>query len=108
MREGRLTPFQGPRLILTAAIMATMLLMLVVRLYQYQFVQHAQFVAKANENAIQSVPIAAPRGVIYDRYGVPLALNSPAFVVTVTPASLPDDPSVALDVLNRLSALIDV
>ncbi len=108
MREGRLTPFQGPRLILTAAIMATMLLMLVVRLYQYQFVQHAQFVAQANENAIQSVPIAAPRGVIYDRYGLPLALNSPAFVVTVTPASLPDDPNAALDVLNRLSALIDV
>ncbi|MHB8629777.1 MAG: penicillin-binding transpeptidase domain-containing protein [Aggregatilineales bacterium] len=108
MREGRLTPFQGPRLILTVAIMFTMFLVLVVRLYQYQFVQHAQFVAKANENAIQTVPLAAPRGVIYDRYGVPLALNSPAFVVTVTPASLPDDPNVALDVLNRLSALIDV
>ena len=53
MHEGRLTPFQGPRLILTVAIMFTTFLILVGRLYQYQFVQHTQFVAKADENAIR-------------------------------------------------------
>ncbi|MHB8626421.1 MAG: penicillin-binding transpeptidase domain-containing protein [Aggregatilineales bacterium] len=108
MREGHLVPFQGPRLILTVAIMCTVFLILVARLYQYQFVQHAQFVAAANGNAIETVPLAVPRGVIYDRYGAPLALNSPAFVVTVTPAYLPNDPNATLDVLNQLSALIDV
>jgi len=108
MREGRLLPFQGSRLILTRVIMLCTLLVLVLRLYQYQFIDHQKFSDAADENAISKVPLAAPRGVIYDRYGVPLALNAAAWLVTITPAGLPDDQATALNVLNRLSALIEV
>lgn len=108
MRDGRLLPFQGARLVFVCVVMFCTLVVLVLRLYDYQFVQHDKFVAQARENAVQSVPLPAPRGVIYDRYGVALALNSPAWLVTVIPASLPDDERASLDVLNRLSSLIDV
>ena len=108
MNNGRLTPFQGPRLILTGAIMFTTLLILVARLYYYQVNKRGDFLLAENSNAVQNVPLAAPRGAIFDRYGVPLAVNSPAFEVTVTPAYLPDDAIQALDVLNRLSALIGI
>jgi penicillin-binding protein 2 len=108
MRQGRIEPFQGARLFLTGAIMFTTFLILVARLYQYQVVEYSSFLAQANENAIETVPLAAPRGVIYDRSGIPLALNAPAWIVTVTPAYLPDDTNATLDVLNRLSSLIDV
>ncbi len=108
MKEGRLLPFQGSRLVFFCVVMFCTLVVLVVRLYDYQFSQYDKFTAQARENAVQSVPLPAPRGVIYDRYGVGLALNSPAWLVTVVPASLPDDERAALDVLNRLSALIDV
>ena len=108
MRQGRIEPFQGARLVLTGAVMFTTFLILAARLYQYQVVQHDSFLAQANENAIETVPLSAPRGVIYDRGGILLALNAPAWIVTVTPAYLPDDANATLDVLNRLSALIDV
>jgi penicillin-binding protein 2 len=106
--SNRLMPFQGSRLILFMTVMIATLVVMVIRLYDYQFVQRERFVIAANENAIQSVPLPAPRGVIYDRNGVGLALNSPAWLVTVTPASLPDDDQDILRVLNRLSALIGV
>src|SRR5450631_1268094 len=88
--------------------MISAFLVLVLRLVEWQGFEYQQFQAGADENAIQSVPLPAPRGVIYDRYGVPLALNAPAFNVSVIPANLPDDNDQALAVLNRLSALIDV
>src|SRR5258708_5527619 len=78
------------------------------RLLEWQFSHHSEFEAGAEENAVESVPLPAPRGVVYDRYGVGLALNAPAFKVAVVPALLPDEEDQALHVLNRLSALIDV
>src|SRR5258708_970739 len=106
--RNRLTPFQGPRLVFLTVVMISAFLVLVLRLFEWQAVEYKTFQAGADENAIQSVPLPAPRGVIYDRYGVPLALNAPAFNVSIVPASLPDDNDQALGVLNRLSALIDV
>jgi penicillin-binding protein 2 len=106
--RSRLLPFQGPRLVFFSVVMLATFVVLVGRLYEWQFVRYNEFLAGAQENAIQSVPLPAPRGVIYDRYGVELALNAPAFNVDVIPANLPDDETATLDVLNRLSALIDV
>lgn len=106
--RNRLMPFQGPRLVFFGVVMFCVFVVLIMRLYEFQFVRYAAFNAAAEENARQNVPLPAPRGVIYDRYGVPLALNAPAFNVAVTPASLPADEAAALQVLNRLSALIDV
>ncbi len=108
MRDGRLLPFQGSRLIFTSVIMFCTLVVLVLRLYQYQVTDYAKFKTAADDNAISSVPLPAPRGVIYDRNGIPLALNAPAWIVTVTPAGLPDDQASALSVLNQLSVLIGV
>jgi penicillin-binding protein 2 len=106
--RNRLSPFQGPRLVFFTVVMLSAFLVLVFRLFEWQAIEYKTFQAGADENAIQSVPLPAPRGVIYDRYGVPLALNAPAFNVSVIPANLPDDNDQALAVLNRLSALIDV
>jgi penicillin-binding protein 2 len=106
--RNRLLPFQGPRLIFFSVAMFCTFLILITRLYEFQVIEYDSFKAKANENSIQSVPLPAPRGVIYDRFGTALALNTPAFNVSITPAYLPDDDAQTLDVLNRLSALIDV
>ncbi|MEP7285689.1 MAG: penicillin-binding protein 2 [Chloroflexota bacterium] len=106
--RNNLMPFQGPRLVFFMVVMLSAFVILVLRLYEWQFTDYTQLSANANENSTQSVPLPAPRGVIYDRFGVGLALNSPAFNVSVVPAGLPDDQDQALAVLNRLSALIDV
>src|SRR6266851_5813923 len=106
--RNRLLPFQGPRLIFFLVVMICTLVVLVLRLYDWQFNRYKEFEAAAQGNAVQSVPLPAPRGTIQDRYGVQLALNAPAFNVAVVPASLPDAQAQELAVLSRLSALIDV
>ncbi len=104
----RLLPFQGWRLTMFQAVIFFTFVVLVARLYYLQFVEGEMYALQAEENRLQLVPIAAPRGVIYDRNGVALALNVPAFNVTIVPADLPDSTEETLQVYNRLSALLDV
>ncbi len=65
---------------------------LIGRLLQLQVAEFETRLAEAVENRLTRVSVPAPRGVIYDRRGVLLARNLPSFVVTITPAFLPDDP----------------
>ncbi len=106
--DKRILPFQGWRLTLFQAVVFFSLFLLVMRLYDLQFTQHEEWLLQAEENRLQLQPIAASRGVIYDRYGQQLALNVPAFNVTIIPASIPGDDEAALEVYNRLSAMINV
>lgn len=101
-------PFQGWRLTFFGAIVFFSFLILLIRLYDLQFVQAEIWTLQAEENRLQLLPIPASRGVIYDRNGTPLALNVPAFNVTIVPAAIPEDDEAALAIYNRLSALIDV
>ncbi len=108
MNDRRLLPFQGWRLIFFQAIIVFSLMILVVRTADLQFARGEQFQQDAEENRLQIALEPAPRGVILDRNGVPLAKNDPAYNITITPAELPDDPAEVLEVYNRVSALVDV
>ena len=88
--------------------MFTIITVMVARIYSLQFMEGASFNADAEENRIQTLPLAAPRGAIIDRNGVVLARNVPAFNVTVTPAFLPEDVEETLQIYDRLAGLIDV
>jgi len=106
--QKRILPFQGWRLTFFGAIIFFSFVILLIRLYDVQFTQAEIWKLQAEENRLQLQPIPASRGVIYDRYGELLALNVPAFNVTIIPASIPEDDEEALAIYNRLSALIDV
>jgi len=108
MNNRRILPFQGWRLVLFQAVVVFSLVVLALRTAELQFGRGEQFVRDAEENRLQLVLIAAPRGAIYDRNRVPLAKNDPAYSVQIVPAELPDDPQDVLDLYNRLSAMIDV
>ena len=108
MNSRRLMPFQGWRLIFLQAVVFSSLVVLLLRTAELQFVRGEQFLGDAEENRLQVVLQAAPRGAILDRYGEPLAKNDPAYNVAITPAELPDDPADVLEVYNQVSALVDV
>ncbi|MHB8928147.1 MAG: penicillin-binding protein 2 [Bacillota bacterium] len=83
----------------------TVLLVFVVlggRLAYMQLVQGNHYEKLAEGNRIRRLPIEAPRGILYDRYGAVLATNRPAFAVSITPAGLsqPDE------VIDRLAGII--
>jgi penicillin-binding protein 2 len=77
---------------------------LLVRLFALQIAGGGRFstLAETNRSTPQAIP--ATRGVIYDRNGVPLVTNVPAYSVKIRPADLPE--SRRPDVVARLSALL--
>lgn len=106
--RNRLMPFQGWRLTLFQGIVFGVFLFFVARMYEFQIARYPEFQAAADENRLNELPIPSMRGVIFDRYGQPMAINAPAFNVTIVPAALPGDSGETLRIYNRLSALVDV
>jgi penicillin-binding protein 2 len=106
--KNRLFPFQGWRLTVFQAVVFAMFLLYSVRVYELQIINYDEFNAQANENRLSSLPIAASRGAIRDRYDLRLAYNVPAYNVTIIPADLPDTEEAEFAVFNRLSALVEV
>ena len=108
MKANRLIPFQTWRLTFFQAVIFAVFLIFGIRMYELQILQHTEFQDKANENRLKTLPIAARRGAIFDRYDQRLAFNVPAFNVTIIPAQLPGGEEEELAVYNRLSALVGV
>lgn len=108
MNGRMLHPFQGWRLVFFRTVALSAICVLLLRTWQLQFVEGAKHREDSDENRFQTIPISATRGVIYDRYGKPLALNDPAWLVTITPALLPESLEDTLVVYNQVSALVDV
>ena len=56
----------------------------------------------SDKNRLRVRPVAAPRGIVFDRTGLPLVDNRPAFILAVVPRDAPDLRAV----LERLAGLL--
>lgn len=83
-------PWQRPvwRLVAFGAIVALSFLALMARLVQVQLVDGARYRAAAQANQVRLIPVAAPRGTIYDRHGVVIARSRPSFAVALIPSEV--------------------
>ena len=106
--RNRLLPFQGWRLTFFQGVIFAIFLIFSLRMYQMQVVEGINAQLAADDNRLNEQPIAAARGVIFDRNNQILASNVPAYVVRIIPAELPGDREAELDIFNRLSALTGV
>ncbi|HYZ17094.1 MAG TPA: hypothetical protein VE591_11855, partial [Candidatus Acidoferrum sp.] len=79
-----------PRVFIFAAVLTLALIGLITRLAQVQLVQGEDFAAKARDNQIQVIPVAAPRGLIVDRHGKILVRSRPSFVCALIPSEVKD------------------
>lgn len=104
----RSNPFQGWRLMTFYGLIIGVFVIFSVRMFQLQIVDQPLFQAAADENRLSELPLASPRGTIRDRNDVLLALNVPAYNVTIVPAELPDSEEATLAIYNRVSALTGV
>ncbi|MCD8547973.1 MAG: penicillin-binding protein 2 [Aeromonadaceae bacterium] len=76
---------------LVAAIgMALLACLLLANLYWLQVVNHDTYQTRSNDNRIKVVPVAPPRGLIFDRNGVLLAENRPVFSLEIVPEQTQD------------------
>lgn len=81
---------------------------LIYRVYWIQHNKGADLQTQAQENQFAVLRSDADRGAIFDRNGNPLAVNTPSFNVTITPAFLPDDTDELQAIYERLSYLTGV
>ncbi|HEY6326989.1 MAG TPA: penicillin-binding protein 2 [Candidatus Cybelea sp.] len=86
----RRAPWRLPtwRLVAFAALIVVALSALLARLIVVQLVDGQRYRAAAQANQIRLIPVAAPRGVIYDRHGAVIARSRPSFVVGLIPSQV--------------------
>ncbi|HEV2908459.1 MAG TPA: penicillin-binding protein 2 [Candidatus Eremiobacteraceae bacterium] len=89
---------QLPRLLVFVGGVAIVIGVLVWRLADVQLVHGAAYETLADQNQLRTIPLTAPRGVMYDRRGVVIVANRPSFVVQVVPMQVAD-PSSEIDEL---------
>jgi penicillin-binding protein 2 len=93
-----------PRLIAFLAVLALALAALVMRLVQLQLVQGSAFADAARANQIRRIPVAAPRGRMFDRHGVTIVRSRPSFTCALIPSDVLDINAVLRD-LHALLAI---
>lgn len=80
----------GRRVIAATVVMSICLGALALRLFYLQVIRHDYFSDQSTGNRIRIDPIPPPRGLIFDRHGVPLALNRPAYQLELVREQTPD------------------
>ncbi|HVA27172.1 MAG TPA: penicillin-binding transpeptidase domain-containing protein, partial [Candidatus Baltobacteraceae bacterium] len=72
------------------ALLAILFIVLLARLISVQLIHGESYRAAAKANQIRLIPVAAPRGIIYDRNGKVLVRSRPSFVVGLIPSEVTD------------------
>ena len=91
-----------------SALVTGALMVIVCQLWYLQVLEGGRFQEASDKNRIRIRPIAAPRGILFDRNGAPLVDNRPAFTLSLIPRELDRDPDKRDAALGRLSALIQI
>jgi penicillin-binding protein 2 len=88
----RRTPWERPPWRIAAFVVAMFLCIvaLFARLIQVQLVDGDTYRAAAQANQVRLIPVAAPRGIIYDRGGKVMVRSRPSFVVGLIPSQVTD------------------
>jgi penicillin-binding protein 2 len=104
MREG----YIRFRFIIFSVLMIITFMIIAQKLWQLQIVAGQEYKSSADSNRFRLVPVDAPRGVIYDRFGRLLVRNVPSFTVNIVPAGLPSELPARQAVLQRLGELLNM
>lgn len=90
LNDGRVDLRRSPgRFVAFSVAAALLLLALGGRLFQLQVVSGDLYAERAAADRTIEVPIPAPRGLIFDRAGRPIAVSVPSWTVKIRPADLP-------------------
>jgi penicillin-binding protein 2 len=96
------------RVTAVAAAVVVALVVVVGQLWYLQVLEGGYFLDASDKNRIRIRPVAAPRGILFDRNGVPLVDNRPTFTLSLIPRELPRDEQGRDAVLGRVAALLRI
>ena len=66
-------------------VLAGIFVILFFRFYHLQIYQHSKYETKAGNNSVRKISLHAPRGIIYDRNGIPIVDNRQIYDLSVIP-----------------------
>ncbi|GAB1438714.1 peptidoglycan DD-transpeptidase MrdA [Providencia sp.] len=92
------------RALIAFGVIVILTSILVTNLYHLQIVRHEDYQTRSNDNRIKLVPIAPSRGIIYDRRGTQLALNSTFYQLEIVPEKVGD----LKETLDKLRDVVDL
>jgi penicillin-binding protein 2 len=96
------------RLVAAGLVAVLALSVLAIKLAELQVTEGSSLAALARENSVHRIVLEADRGIIYDRHGVALVQNSPAWNLELIPAALPFTSSARQAEIAELAALSGV
>ncbi|MBI3826981.1 MAG: penicillin-binding protein 2 [Candidatus Rokubacteria bacterium] len=96
------------RVMAVFAVVVGALFAIVGQLWYLQVLEGGRFLDASDKNRIRVRPIAAPRGILFDRHGRPLVDNRPAFTLSLIPRELDRERERRDAVLGRVAALLDI
>ncbi len=96
------------RIMVIAVAVTAAFLVIIGQLWYLQVLEGGRFLDASDKNRIRIRPIAAPRGILFDRHGVPLVDNRPAFTLSLIPRELPRDVASRDAVLGRVASLLRI
>lgn len=76
------------------------------RLLILQIARGQEFTLRAKGNSVREQSVTAPRGLIFDRSGVPLVSNIPSFAVNFRPSDLPKEVDQRSALFERLGSAL--
>jgi penicillin-binding protein 2 len=100
--------FQNWRNLVVYSLLLGVAVIFVARLINLQILNGKNYSLQATNNRTQTISVAAPRGIIFDRNNIILARNTASYSIVITPASLPDDDGDIQRIYRELSALTGV
>jgi len=89
------------RFMLLSLIVSAIFFLLIMRLWYLQIIQGESYVLLSEKNRFRYLPVAASRGPVYDRNGVLLVDNRPAFDVAALRQEV-EDPEALVGSLGEL------
>lgn len=89
------------RAIVAGLLVFAAIFLVIWRMTQLQVVDHEHFTTLSQENRVKVLPLPPTRGLIYDRRGILLAQNRPAYSLEITPEQV-DDLEATIDELGRI------
>ncbi len=92
------------RLVVLYIVIVMMFSVITVKLFDLQIVKGDFYNKQVATTTLQKVVVSAPRGAIYDRYGVPLAINKSSFTVNIDASITVENQN---DVFVRLINLLE-
>lgn len=91
------------KIAITSYLVLLGFLIILLRLWQLQLLQGDELRKTSEANRLRIIRVSAPRGIIFDRNGIPLVKNTPYFCASIMPEEFNADSIPSLAAVLHLS-----